>query len=129
MSLIPFDDREGHIWLDGKLVPWRDAKIHVLTHGLHYGSSIFEGQRVYGRKVFKLEQHTTRLFQSARLMGFEIPFTEEQINDACRQVVEAQGAEDAYMRPVAWRGSEQMAVSAQKSKIHVAIAVWPWPSM
>ena len=129
MSLIPFDDRDGHIWLDGKLVPWREAKIHVLTHGLHYGSSIFEGQRVYNRKIFKLEQHTERLFQSARLMGFEIPYTQEQINAACRQVVEAQGLDDAYMRPVAWRGSEQMAVSAQKSKIHVAIAVWPWPSM
>ena len=88
MSLIPFDDREGQIWLDGKLVPWRDAKVHVLTHGLHYGSCVFEGQRVYGRKVFKLEQHTNRLFESARLMGFEIPFTENQINDACRQVVE-----------------------------------------
>jgi branched-chain amino acid aminotransferase len=129
MSLIPFDDRDGHIWLDGKLVPWREAKIHVLTHGLHYGSSIFEGQRVYNRKIFKLEQHTERLFQSARLMGFEIPYTQEQINAASMQVVEAQGLDDAYMRPVAWRGSEQMAVSAQKSKIHVAIAVWPWPSM
>ncbi len=129
MSLIPFDDRDGQIWLDGKLVPWRDAKVHVLTHGLHYGSCIFEGQRVYNRRIFKLEQHTDRLFQSARLMGFEIPFTPQQINDACRQVVEAQGMDDAYMRPVAWRGSEQMAVSAQKAKIHVAIAVWPWPSM
>jgi branched-chain amino acid aminotransferase len=129
MSLIPFDDREGHIWFDGKLTPWRDAKIHVLTHGLHYGSCVFEGQRVYNKKVFKLEQHTARLFESARLMGFEIPFTETQINDACKQVVEAQGNDDAYMRPVAWRGSEMMAVSAQKSKIHVAIASWPWPSM
>lgn len=129
MSLIPFDDREGHIWLDGKLVPWRDAKVHVLTHGLHYGSCIFEGQRVYNRKIFKLQQHTSRLFESARLMGFEIPFTEQQINEACQMVVESQDHDDAYMRPVAWRGSEQMAVSAQKSKIHVAIAVWPWPSM
>lgn len=129
MSLIPFDDREGHIWLNGKLVPWRNAQTHVLTHGLHYGSSVFEGQRVYNRKIFKLEQHTTRLFESARLMGFEIPYTQDQINDACRQVVEAQSADDAYMRPVAFRGSEQMAVSAQLSKIHVAIAVWPWPSM
>jgi len=129
MALIPFDDRDGHIWMDGKLIPWRDAKVHVLTHGLHYGSCVFEGQRVYNRKVFKLEEHTTRFFESARLMRFEIPFTEAQINDACRQVVEAQGLADAYMRPVAWRGSEQMAVAAPQAKIHVAIAVWPWPSM
>jgi branched-chain amino acid aminotransferase len=115
--------------MDGKLTPWRDAKVHVLTHGLHYGSCVFEGQRVYNRKVFKLEQHTARLFESAKIMGFEIPYTQEQIVDACKQVVEAQGLDDAYMRPVAWRGSEMMAVSAQKSKIHVAIAVWPWPSM
>jgi branched-chain amino acid aminotransferase len=129
MALIPFDDRDGHIWLDGKLVPWRDATTHVLTHGLHYGSCVFEGQRVYDKKVFKLEQHTSRLFESARLMNFEIPYTEQQINGACKQVVEAAGLNDAYMRPVAFRGSEQMSVSAQQSKIHVAIAVWPWPSM
>lgn len=129
MALIPFDDRNGFIWMDGKMMPWRDAKIHVLTHGLHYGSAIFEGQRIYGGKIFKLQEHTDRLFASAEVMGFTIPFTKEQINEACRQVAEAQGFADAYMRPVAWRGSEQMSVSAQKSKIHVAIGVWEWPSM
>jgi branched-chain amino acid aminotransferase len=129
MALLPFDDRDGFIWMDGKLMPWRDAKLHVLSHGLHYGSCIFEGQRVYGGKIFKLEEHTARLFQSAEVMGFEIPYTQAQINEACRQVAEAQGFADAYMRPVAWRGSEQMSVSAQQSKIHVAIGVWPWPSM
>ena len=129
MALFPFDDRDGSIWMDGKLLPWRDAKIHVLTHGLHYGSCIFEGQRVYGGKVFKLEEHTARLFNSAEVMGFQIPYTQEQINDACRQVAEAQGFADAYMRPVAWRGSEQMSVGARQSKIHVAVGVWEWPSM
>jgi branched-chain amino acid aminotransferase len=129
MALIPFDDRNGFIWMDGKMLPWREAKIHVLTHGLHYGSAIFEGQRVYNGKIFKLEEHTARLFASAEVMGFKIPFTQEQINEASRQVAEAQGFADAYMRPVAWRGSEQMSVSAQQSKIHVAIGVWEWPSM
>jgi branched-chain amino acid aminotransferase len=129
MALIPFDDRNGFIWMDGKMLPWREAKIHVLTHGLHYGSCIFEGQRVYNGKIFKLEEHTARLFASAEVMGFKIPFTQEQINEASRQVAEAQGFADAYMRPVAWRGSEQMSVSAQQSKIHVAIGVWEWPSM
>ena len=129
MALIPFDDRNGFIWMDGKMMPWRDAKIHVLTHGLHYGSCVFEGQRVYGGKIFKLEEHTDRLFNSAEVMGFKIPYTKEQINQACRQVAEAQGFADAYMRPVAWRGSEQMSVSAQQSKIHVAVGVWEWPSM
>lgn len=128
MAVIPFDDRDGFIWLDGALVPWRDAKIHVLTHGLHYGSCVFEGQRVYNGKVFKLEEHTARLFKSARILGMEIPFSEAQINDACRQVVEAQGAINAYMRPVVWRGSEVMGVSAQASRIRVAVAVWDWPS-
>lgn len=128
MALIPFDDRDGFMWMDGKLIPWRDAKVHVLTHGLHYGSCVFEGQRVYGGKVFRLEDHTARLFRSAELMGFTIPFTQEQVSEGCRQVIEAQGLKDAYMRPVAWRGSEVMGVSAQASKIHVAVAVWEWPS-
>jgi branched-chain amino acid aminotransferase len=119
MALIPFDDRDGFIWMDGKMLPWREAKVHVLTHGLHYGSCIFEGQRVYNGKIFA----------SAEVMGFRIPFTQEQINEACRQVAEVQGFADAYMRPVAWRGSEQMSVSAQQSKIHVAVGVWQWPSM
>jgi branched-chain amino acid aminotransferase len=128
MAIIPFDDRDGFIWFDGRLVPWREAKIHVLTHGLHYASSIFEGQRIYGGQVYKLAEHTTRLFESARILGMKIPYTEEEINRACNEVVKAQGLENAYMRPVVFRGSETMSVAAPNSRIHVAIAVWPWPS-
>src|SRR5580693_88935 len=128
MAIIPFDDRDGFIWFDGRLVPWREAKIHVLTHGLHYASSIFEGQRIYGGQVYKLAEHTTRLFESARILGMKIPYTEEEINRACNEVVKAQGLENAYMRPVVFRGSETMTVAAPNSRIHVAIAVWPWPS-
>jgi branched-chain amino acid aminotransferase len=131
MLPIPFDDRDGFIWLDGKMTPWRDAKIHVLTHGLHYGSCVFEGQRAYAGRVFKLEEHTARLFQSAQIMDMTIPFTQAQINDACRQVLEANGKAngDAYMRPVVWRGSEVMGVAARESRIRVAVAIWDWPSM
>ena len=128
MAIIPFDDRDGSIWYDGRLVPWRDAKTHVLTHGLHYASSIFEGQRLYGGQVYKLVEHTRRLFESARILGMKIPYTEEEINRACNEVAKAQGLENAYMRPVVFRGSETMSVAARHSKIHVAIAVWPWPS-
>jgi branched-chain amino acid aminotransferase len=123
-----FDDRDGFIWLDGALVPWREANVHVLTHALHYASSVFEGQRAYSGEVFKLSEHSRRLRNSASLLGFEIPFSVEQIDEACREVLRANGLEDAYMRPLAWRGSEQMGVSAQKSKIHLSIAVWPWPA-
>ena len=129
MALIPFDDRDGQIWYDGKMMPWRDAKLHVLSHGLHYASSIFEGERAYAGHIFKLRAHTERLFNSARLLGFEIPYTVEEIDDACKQVIAANGMVDAYVRPVAWRGSEMMAVAAQQSKIHVAIATWAWPAM
>ena len=129
MALIPFDGREGQIWYDGKMMPWRDAKLHVLSHGLHYASSIFEGERAYAGHIFKLRAHTERLFNSARLLGFEIPYTVEEIDDACKQVIAANGMVDAYVRPVAWRGSEMMAVAAQQSKIHVAIATWAWPAM
>ncbi len=125
-DLRTYDDRDGWIWLDGKLVPWREANVHVLTHALHYASSVFEGQRAYGGEIFKLTEHSTRLRRSAELLGFEIPFSVEQIDAACREVLEANGLEDAYMRPVAWRGSEQMGVSAQRSRIHLAIATWPW---
>lgn len=128
MSLIPFDDRDGVIWFDGKIVPWREAKVHVLTHGLHYASCVFEGQRAYEGEVFKLEEHTDRLIRSGEILGFKIPFTAAQINAGCRDVLAQNGFRDAYMRPVAWRGSEMMAVSAQHSKIHLAIATWQWPS-
>lgn len=121
-----FDDRDGWIWLDGKLVPWREANVHVLTHALHYASSVFEGQRAYGGEVFKLTEHSTRLRNSAAILGFDLPWSVEQIDAACREVLEASGLEDAYMRPIAWRGSEQMGVSAQLTKPHMAIAVWPW---
>jgi branched-chain amino acid aminotransferase len=128
MSLIPFDDRDGVIWFDGRLVPWRDAKIHVLTHGLHYGSCVFEGERVYGGTVFKLTEHDRRLHESARLLGFELPYSVETLDEATRQVVAGNGIVDGYVRPVAWRGSEVMGVAAQQSRIHVAIATWLWPS-
>jgi branched-chain amino acid aminotransferase len=128
MSLIPFDDRDGVIWFDGKLVPWRDAKIHVLTHGLHYGSCVFEGERVYGGTVFKLTEHDRRLHESARLLEFELPYSVEVLDEATRQLVAANGVVDGYVRPVAWRGSEMMSVGAQRSRIHVAIATWQWPS-
>ncbi len=128
MSLLPYDDRDGVIWFDGALIPWRDAKVHVLTHGLHYASCVFEGQRVYNGRTFKLTEHTERLFHSAGVLGFELPFTVEEIDQACRDVIEAQGLVDAYLRPVAWRGSEMMGVSAQQNAIHVAIASWEWPA-
>jgi branched-chain amino acid aminotransferase len=127
-DIIPFDQRDGSLWFDGKLVPWRDAKIHVLTHGLHYASSVFEGERLYSGRIYKLEEHTTRLFESARILGMKIPYTEDQINKATLEAVAAQGFTDAYVRPVVYRGSEQMSVAAPKSHIHVAIAAWQWPS-
>lgn len=128
MSLLPFDDRDGFIWFDGKLIPWRDAKVHVLTHGLHYASSVFEGERVYGGQVFKLREHSQRLIDSGRMLDFEIPYSVEEIDQATMQAVNAQRIVDGYVRPIAWRGSEVMGVSAQAAKIHLAIAVWQWPS-
>jgi branched-chain amino acid aminotransferase len=121
-----YDDRDGLIWFDGEMVPWRDANVHVLTHALHYASSVFEGQRAYGGEIFRLTDHSKRLKRSGELLGFDIPWSVEEIDAAGRQVLEASGLEDCYMRPLAWRGSEQMGVSAQKSKIHLAIAAWPW---
>ena len=129
MALIPFDDRDGFIWMDGAMVPWRDAKLHVLTHGLHYASSVFEGERAYGGTIFELHQHSERLIASGRILGFEVPYTAEQLDAACREVVAANGLIDAYVRPVAWRGSEQLSVSAQATKVHVAIACWAWPNL
>ncbi|MBW8638774.1 branched-chain amino acid aminotransferase [Hoeflea sp. WL0058] len=128
MASAPFDQLDGHIWFNGEFVPWKDAKVHVLTHGLHYASSVFEGERAYGGAIFKLREHTERLFESARILGFEIPFTVEEIDQACNSLLKMQGFDDAYIRPVAWRGSEMMGVSAQSNKINVAIAIWQWPS-
>ena len=113
MELVPFDDRDGWIWWDGALVPWRDAKLHVLTHGLHYASAVFEGERAYAGNIFRLRDHTDRLINSARILGFEIPFTADQIDAACDEVLAANGLTDAYVRPIAWRGSEMLAVAAQ----------------
>ena len=128
MSVMPFDDRPGSIWFDGEMIAWKDANIHLLSHALHYASAVFEGERVYNGRIFKLTEHTERLHDSARQLGFTIPWTVEQIDDACRQVVAAQGLTDAYVRPVAWRGSEMMGVSAQNTTIHLAIAAWEWPA-
>ncbi len=128
MALVPFDDRDGFIWWDGALVPWRDAKLHVLTHGLHYASAVFEGERAYAGNIFRLRAHTDRLINSARILGFEIPYTAEQIDAACKETLRANNQTDAYVRPIAWRGSEMLAVSAQHTKIHLAIATWEWPS-
>jgi branched-chain amino acid aminotransferase len=124
----PFDDRDGLIWFDGKAVDWRDAKIHVLSHGLHYASVVFEGERAYSGKIFKLHEHSLRLFKSAELLGMTIPYSVEEIDKASEEMVKASGFANAYVRPVAWRGTEMMAVSAQATKIHVSIAVWEWPS-
>ena len=128
MSILPFDDRDGVIWYDGALVPWREANLHVLSHGLHYASCVFEGERVYNGKVFKLTEHSERLAASARILGFELPWSVAEIDAATNETVKAMGFTDAYVRPVAWRGSEMMGVAAQSSRIHVAIAVWQWPS-
>jgi len=126
--MMNFDDQDGQIWYDGALRSWRDVDLHVLTHGLHYGSCVFEGERVYNNRIFKLREHTERLIRSADVLGFEIPYSLEQIEQATLETVRSQGYADAYVRPVAWRGSEMMGVSAQQAKIHLAIAVWEWPS-
>ncbi len=121
-----YDDRDGWIWLDGKLVPWREASVHVLTHGLHYASSVFEGQRAYNGAIFKLGEHSERLRRSASLLGFELPWSTAEIDAACEEVLTANGLTDAYMRPVAWLGSEKMGVSPSGARPHLAIAVWEW---
>jgi len=128
MENIPYDKRTGKIWLDGKLVDWQDAKLHVLTHGLHYASAVFEGERVYNGKIFKLTEHSERLVYSASRMGFKIPYSVSDIDKFCKEVVEVQKIENGYVRPIAWRGSEMMAVSAQNNTIHFAIAAWVWGS-
>jgi branched-chain amino acid aminotransferase len=129
MSIIPFDDRDGFIWMDGKMVEWRNAKVHVLSHGLHYASCVFEGERAYGGKIFKDREHSERFHQSANLLGFTIPYSVDALVNAKAEVLKANAITDGYLRPVAWRGSEMMAISAQQTKIHVAIAGWVWPSM
>ena len=128
MESIPYDKRSGKIWFNGKTVNWENANIHVLNHGLHYASCVFEGERVYDGEIFKLEEHTERLFYSAKRMGIEVPYSQEEINDACKNIINIQKVTNGYVRPVIWRGSEMMAISAQKNKIHVAIATWEWGS-
>jgi branched-chain amino acid aminotransferase len=128
MASVPFDQLDGEIWYDGAFVPWKDAKMHVLSHGLHYASAVFEGERAYGGRIFKLTEHTERLHDSARILGFTIPWTVQQIDEACDALLKRQGFQDAYVRPIAWRGSEMMGIAAQKNTIHLAIAIWQWPS-
>jgi branched-chain amino acid aminotransferase len=128
MESIPYDKRSGKIWFNGKTVDWADANIHILNHGLHYASCVFEGERVYEGEIFKLEEHTERLFYSAKRMGINVPYTQAEINDACRSITNIQKVQNGYVRPLIWRGSEMMAISAQKNKIHVAIATWEWGS-
>lgn len=127
-ALIPFDERDGLIWFDGEMIPWRDAKLHLLTHALHYGSAVFEGLRCYGGEIFKLTEHSQRLVDGARIIDFEVPYSVAEIDAACREAVAANKLTDAYVRPLAWRGSEQMGVSAQGNKIHLAVAAWDWGS-
>lgn len=126
MGLIPYDDRDGLIWMDGEFINWRDANVHILTHGLHYASSVFEGERAYGGKIFRSIEHSQRLHKSAEILGFDIPFSVDQIEQAKEETLSRSGLDNAYIRPVAWRGSEMMGVSAQHNTIHLAVAVWDW---
>jgi len=126
--MIPYDKREGKIWYNNDLVDWQEVKLHVLSHGLHYGSFVFEGLRVYEGEIFKLEEHTDRLYHSAKRMGIKIPYSKDEINQATKKIVSVQNVQNGYVRPFAWRGSEMMAISAQQTKIHVAIATWEWGS-
>ena len=128
MSAAPFDDRDGSIWLDGSLIDYRDAKLHVMSHGLHYASAVFEGERLYNGSIFKSHEHTERLLRSANVVGYEITYKAEEIEKAKLQVIEAMGLVDGYIRPIAWRGTEMMGVSAQQNTIHLAITAWDWPS-
>ena len=125
---IPMDQRDGWIWFDGELKPWKDAKIHVLTHGLHYASTVFEGERAYGGEIFKSREHTERLIRSGKQLDFTIPYSADEIEAAKRLVLEKNGLTDAYVRPVAWRGSEELSVPGRNNKVHLAIACWVWPS-
>ncbi|MRG70874.1 branched-chain amino acid aminotransferase [Alphaproteobacteria bacterium HT1-32] len=128
MAMIPFDDRDGLIWYNGEFVDWRDSKVHVLTHGLHYASCVFEGERMYAGQIFKLAEHTERLVKSGKILGFDLPYSVDELNAASHETCVRNGIQDGYIRPVAWRGSEMMGVSAQHNRINVAIAAWEWPS-
>jgi branched-chain amino acid aminotransferase len=128
MEIIPYDKRSGKIWFNGDNIEWNKAQVHFLSHGLHYASCVFEGVRVYEGEIFKLEEHTARLFYSAKKMGMKVPYSEEEINLATKQIVKIQKTQNGYIRPTIWRGSEMMAISAQKNKINVAIATWEWGS-
>ena len=128
MSTQPYHDRDGFIWFDGEMVPWRDARVHVLTHALHYASAVFEGERAYNGSIFKLTEHSQRLADSAQTLGFQLPCSVDAVDRACEEVIRANGIVDGYVRPIAWRGSEMMGVSAQSSRIHLAIATWAWGS-
>lgn len=128
MAMIPFDDRDGFIWMNGEMLPWRDAKLHVLTHALHYASAVFEGERVYGGQIFKLTEHTERLHRSANILDFQIPWSVAEIDQACRDVIAKNNIVDGYVRPIAWRGSEMMGVSGQGALPKLAIACWEWPA-
>lgn len=127
MEIVPFDKRDGYIWQNGQIIPWKEATTHILNHGLHYASCVFEGERVYDKKIFKITEHSTRLHQSAEILGFKIPYSVEQLDEAKKEIVAKQNIIDGYVRAFAWRGSEKMAISAQNNTIHVAIACWPWP--
>ena len=128
MQILPFDNRDGVIWLNGKFVEWRHANVHVLNHGLHYASCVFEGLRIYNGKIFKLDEHTERLFKSAKILDLDIPYNYQEVVDISKEIILKQNISDGYLRPVVWRGSEMMAISAKKGSTNLAIAAWEWPS-
>ncbi len=128
MASQTFDDRDGWIWLDGRMIAWRDAKVHILTHALHYASAVFEGERAYGGKIFKSAEHSRRLRNSGEILDFEIPWTVDEIDASKAEVLRRNNFADAYVRAIAWRGSEMMGVSAQHNTIHLGVAAWVWPS-
>ncbi len=128
MALIPFDDRDGKIWMNGEMIEWRDARTHTLTHALHYGSQVFEGERAYAGKIFKSDEHTQRLRKSCNYLDFDLPVTDAEMNKIKDDVLAENNIIDGYVRAFCWRGSEMMAISAQQTKIHLAVAAWQWPS-
>jgi len=128
MQQLPFDQRSGKIWFNNELCAWQDARVHIISHGMHYASLVFEGLRVYNRKIFKLKEHTERLFNSAKILDMKIPYSFDEIIEATKKLVTDQNIQNGYIRPFVWRGSEMMGVSAQNTKINVAIAIWDWPA-